>query len=706
MEQQCLIHETIKIKSGAWDDIGIFVYSTLNHIKYALPNGDNGIIRTLENPVYLVRVKGKNIVCLDREGKTRVLTIDPTEYRFKLALIRKNYEEVMQIIRTSNLVGQSIIAYLQKKGYSEIAMHFVKDPKTRFELALECGNIDVATECAKSIDHEEVWHKLGEEALRQGNQLVLEMCYQRAKNFDKLAFLYLITGNVEKLKKMLKIAEMRGDNMSRYTTSLYLGDVQEQVKMLREVGQLPLAYLTAKTHGLDAEAQAIAEQAGKNPDELDLQFDHQAILLKPPTPLYKQFDNNWPQLMVTKGMFDGGLFPQEDNRLAAASTLDDQTMEDATGWGEDLDLDLDGTGSKPKPLVTSVSALSKPQETEEGGWDMDDDLDIPDDLSPTDEDAPVATKGVFAAPTQGTSINDIWVRNSTLAVDHVAAGSFDSAMQMLNRQVGAVNFAPLKPLFMTIYSSAHSYISGFPAVGPLSFNIHRTQEGDPRKFLPALAIDLHKLIDRLQEAYGATTAGRFADAVTLFRTILHSVLFVVATKKSELDEIDQLIAMCREYIVGLRMEMSRKELGPDDAKRATELAAYFTHCQIQPTHLQLSLRSAMTLAYKLKNMQSASLFARRLLETAPSAQVSQQAKKLLQVAEKNPTDEVKLDYDQYNPFVICGKTFVPIYRGNPTTTCPFCGTWFKPEFKGHLCPTCDISTIGASASGLRNQSEK
>jgi len=705
LEQQCLIHETIKIKSGAWDDIGIFVYSTLNHIKYALPNGDNGIIRTLENPVYLVKVKGKNIVCLDREGKTRVMTIDPTEYRFKLALIRKNYDEVMQIIRTSNLVGQSIIAYLQKKGYSEIAMHFVKDPKTRFELALECGNIEIATECAKQIDHDEVWHKLGQEALRQGNQLTLEMCYQRAKNFDKLAFLYLITGNVDKLKKMLKIAEMRGDNMSRYTTSLYLGDVQEQIKMLKEVGQLPLAYLTAKTHGMEEEANAIAQQAGKNPEELDVQFSHQATLLKPPTPLYKQFDNNWPQLMVSKGMFDGGLFPQEDNRLAAA-TLDDQAMEDTTGWGEDLDLDLDGTGSsKPKPLATSASALSKaPEDGQEGGWDMDDDLDIPDDLSPTDEDAPV-NKGVFAAPTQGTSINDIWVRNSSLAVDHVASGSFDSAMQMLNRQVGAVNFAPLKPLFMTVYSSAHTYMSGFPAVAPLSFNIHRTLESDPRKFLPALAIDLHKLIDRLQEAYGATTAGRFGDAIALFRAILHSVLFVVATKKSELDEIDQLIAMCREYIVGLRMETARKEL-TDDPKRAAELAAYFTHCQIQPTHLQLSLRSAMTLAYKLKNMQTSSLFARRLLETAPAPQVAQQAKKLLQVAEKNPTDEVKLDYDQYNPFVICGKTFVPIYRGNPTTTCPFCGTWYKPEFKGKLCATCEVSAIGAPASGLRSQSDR
>jgi coatomer protein complex subunit alpha (xenin) len=80
---------------------------------------DNGIIKTLEQPVYLTRVKGKQIHYLDRSARPSTLDMDPTEYRFKLALVRNNYEEVLHIIRTSNLVGQSIIAYLQKKGFPE-----------------------------------------------------------------------------------------------------------------------------------------------------------------------------------------------------------------------------------------------------------------------------------------------------------------------------------------------------------------------------------------------------------------------------------------------------------------------------------------------------------------------------------------------------------------------------------------------------------
>jgi coatomer subunit alpha len=37
--ESSLIHETIRIKSGAWDESGVFIYSTLNHVKYCLASG-------------------------------------------------------------------------------------------------------------------------------------------------------------------------------------------------------------------------------------------------------------------------------------------------------------------------------------------------------------------------------------------------------------------------------------------------------------------------------------------------------------------------------------------------------------------------------------------------------------------------------------------------------------------------------------------
>jgi coatomer subunit alpha len=133
---------------------------------------DHGVICTLDNPVYLTRVKGKTIHCLDRGARPKTISFDPTEYRFKLALSRNNYDEMLHIIKTSNLLGQSIIAYLQQKGFPEIALHFVQDQNMRFDLALECGNLDVAYEMAQTIGRRECWERLAQQALKQGNHKV------------------------------------------------------------------------------------------------------------------------------------------------------------------------------------------------------------------------------------------------------------------------------------------------------------------------------------------------------------------------------------------------------------------------------------------------------------------------------------------------------------------------------------------------------
>ena len=65
----------------------------------------------------------------------------------------------------------------------------------------------------------------------------MEIAYQNAKIFEKLSFLYLLTGNLTKLEKMLYIAQNRGETMSRFQNALYLGDVAERIRILAEVGQ-------------------------------------------------------------------------------------------------------------------------------------------------------------------------------------------------------------------------------------------------------------------------------------------------------------------------------------------------------------------------------------------------------------------------------------------------------------------------------------
>ncbi|KAI8814129.1 coatomer WD associated region-domain-containing protein [Cladochytrium replicatum] len=698
LEQLCLIHETIKVKSGTWDESGVFMYSTLNHVKYALPQGDNGIIKTLDQLVYLVRVKGKSLYCLDRDGKIRTIAIDPTEYMFKLALVRRNYDEVLNIIRTSNLVGQSIIAYLQKKGYPEVALQFVKENKTRFDLAIECGNLEVATETANAMNREDCWMSLAAEALRQGNQQVVEMSYQRVKKFDRLSFLYLVTGNIEKLKKMLKIAELRNDSMSRYHNAVYLGDVEDQIKVLKEAGQSPLAYLAAKTHGLEEEAAEILTHAGlDSPPELP---SITPSLLKTPTPILKQWDSTWPLHSISRGLFEGGLFqsaPTQSQPTAATSTSLNNFGEDEVSPKVEKLSVLDAIKTTPVVATNGDSAL------EGDGWDMDDDFDVPavetPSLSPVNGNGPRFHDLGVRLPTRGTSVSDMWVRQSPFAVDHIAAGSFDTALQLLNRQVGAVNFAELKPLFMSIWLSSRSYVQCSLGTPPLPIPLLRSWSEDAEKRLPYSPITLPSLVSLLQEAYADTSQGRFPKALTTFKTILHSLLFVTASSSKEVEEVQQLLAVASEYVLGLRMEIARKN--ETDVKRSVEMAIYFTHCQLQSAHLQRALAQAMGKAFKAKNFKTTLLLARRLIELNPDPEAVQNAKKFSRAAERTPTDEVTLDYDSYNPFEVCGASYTPIYRGSRSVQCPFCKKSFKPEYEGTLCANCELSQVGSTGTGLR-----
>lgn len=170
----------------------------------------------------------------------------------------------MGVIRNSDLCGKAMIAYLLQQGFPEFALHFVKDKRTYFNLALESGNTEIAVDSAKEIGNTINWSKLGEQAFHRGYTCIAEYAYMRTKNFGKLSFLYLITANLGKLSKMMKIAEVKNDLMAQFSDALCLGDVEERVKILASAGHLPLAYVTASVHGLHDVAQSLVVRLGNN----------------------------------------------------------------------------------------------------------------------------------------------------------------------------------------------------------------------------------------------------------------------------------------------------------------------------------------------------------------------------------------------------------------------------------------------------------
>ena len=254
---------------------------------------------------------------------------------------------------------------------------------------------------------DDAWRQLGVEALRQGNHEVVEMSYQKTKEFERLSFLYLLTGNTDKLRKMLKIAEMRGDVMSRFHNALYLGDVAERVAVFEAAGQISLAYLAAKTHGLEAEAERYQQLLEANNVALPT-VPANASLLLPPTPILK--GENWPLLSIAKPSL-------ADKNSNVAAVVDDEFQDAAGGdWAGDDDLFDDEDGAKPKAKPQASAA----EKESGGGWGGDDDIDISDDEQ---EAAPVSRQiradgDAFVAPQGGSTPTAAWC-SGTIAEDMI-----------------------------------------------------------------------------------------------------------------------------------------------------------------------------------------------------------------------------------------------------------------------------------------------
>ena len=363
--------------------------------------------------------------------------------------------------------------------------------------------------------------------------------------------------------------------------------------------------MTAKSHGLDEACQLILEASGLTEDQINLPSVGQP--LRPPKPIVPTFKANWPVKAASHSFFEKALLGEiggTDDEIVPASNGFDHTNDvneaEANGRNDQLDVD---------------------EEEDAGGWDMGDDINVEAESEFVNVES--AEAGV------GSSEAEIWARNSPIAADHVAGGSFETAMQLLNRQVGAVNFAPLKPRFLEIYQASKTYLPASAGLPPLINYVRRTvDETDPRKVLPIIPRDLESIASvDLQEGYAAMRSNKLDDGIKAFKRILHSLLVNAVSTQQQVNEAKKIISTAAEYATAMALELERRSLDPrgeDQLKRSLELSAYFTIPKLEVAHRQLALMAAMKLAFANKNFSSALSFANRMVANGGSAKLLEQ----------------------------------------------------------------------------------
>ena len=411
---------------------------------------------------------------------------------------------------------------------------------------------------------------------------------------------------------MASIAENRGDMISRFQNALFLGDVENRVQMFKEIDLYPLAYLLAKSHGLTDECQSILETTGLSEDQISL--PSLGAPVPPPRTIVPTHKANWPMKAASHSSFEKALLGE-----VGASADED-------GDPDLVDEDL--------PAVGAEKGLTAQEDEEEAGdgWDMGEDI-VPntagadaDFVNVDNPDAPAS------AGSPSSSEAEMWARNSPLAADHVAAGSFDTAMQLLNRQVGAVNFEPLKPRFLEIYQASKTYLPANTGLPPLVNYVRRNvDETDTRKVLPIIPRDLESVTtNELQEGFTAMKSNKLDVGVIIFKRILQSMLVNVVGSQTQVNEAKAIIAKATEYALAMSVELEQRKLAAsgnkDEAslKRQLELSAFFTVPRLEVPHRQLALMAALKLAFTNKQFLSALSFANRVIANGVAPKLVEQ----------------------------------------------------------------------------------
>ncbi|GIX62203.1 coatomer subunit alpha [Babesia caballi] len=626
-----------KIKTAAWYGNAAVIFATRDRLYYLMVNGDTGTLSFLSKPIYILQVKENILYVMQRNHRCYTMDIFSAEFMLKTALYNNDMAAAMELIESGSICGNAMTSYLIEKGYPELARLIVSDPQMRFEMTLKSGSIHEALEDARQLDDADVWKRLGHAALEQGNCTIAEIAFQKAKLFDKLSMLYLITGNTTKLEKMLNICKLRNDVPSTIQHALYLGDMGELANVLKGNNQPKLAEICKNTYGTDESAVGGEQEAAKYMVPLH------TVKKKVGT------DSNWPVVKVERTIHDASRYDEPEPEAAEEESGEEGAQT-----------------SLASPVNASV-------------WGTIDDIGS---MEPVDQAAGVAVG-------MGES-SDRREKPCQSPLDFISLGKFEIAFDMLEKSFGLVERAPLEDVVRKALKDAQSFerdSSGIGSVGSKQSSKAKSP-GDFNAFFT------DKYVQRIMDTgYEHVTGGAFVDATAEFRKALRHCMLLVS------DASRVYVNRCRGYVTAMLVEAERESLGDTDMVRSLELAAYFSCCSMLPQHRYLVLRRTMGIMWKAQNYNCAARIVSRLMAMDLShiegaEEEMTKARRIKELCEQRATDMYPLDYDAEDEvnLSICTVSLVKT-KGQPTVHCRFCQAVALEKFASQKCNVCQLSRL-------------
>lgn len=272
--------------------------------------------------------------------------------------------------------------------------------------------------------------------------------------------------------------------------------------------------MLAKSHGLEDECQSILEASGLSEDQISM-----PTLGKPlstPRAIVPTYQANWPTKAASINVFEQALLGAEDAEEALPTQTNGFLDEEPAGAAE-----------------VEQNGFAADEDEGADGWDLgeEEQVEVEEDL--------VEVEG----PTAGTggSEADLWARTSPIAADHVAGGSFETAMQLLNRQIGAVNFEPLWDRFEEIYTASRTFLPANAGLPPLINYVRRTvDETDPGRVQPIIPRDLESIVaTEVAAGKRLLRENKLEDSIKMFKKALTLLMVNAVSSQAQAAEVSR-----------------------------------------------------------------------------------------------------------------------------------------------------------------------
>mmetsp|Transcript_33362 Transcript_33362/g.51153 ORF Transcript_33362/g.51153 Transcript_33362/m.51153 type:complete len:334 (-) Transcript_33362:736-1737(-) len=314
------------------------------------------------------------------------------------------------------------------------------------------------------------------------------------KSFDKLNFFYATTGSTAKLAKMNQLAQAVNDPMLRFNSATLLGDVSEKVKVLASNGQVPLAYMTAKSHGLEEFAKTLENTLIESEE-----YDHERIFkeaerftsagkaLLPCRPVLKNNDSftqaNWPMVNMRAKEAERAIkmfmkkkeeMEKDDDMFFDAKEYHSSNQQVANILSSKASEEDTATANKEEVKAEVQEATLEAMDDDI--WKDQIDIDIDQDLGGLDEGpkeeekTDLADDGIFVPPSHGADpIAQALKKNPQSVGLHVAGGEFTKALELLRKQLGVQDFQLFKNSFVDIFTMNKTKMHTMPHAPPLDY---------------------------------------------------------------------------------------------------------------------------------------------------------------------------------------------------------------------------------------------